>query len=328
MSSDQRRGASAGWRHGRIWAAIFLLAGCQAENQSEQFQGYIEAEYLYMASPRGGALINLSVERGQTVTSNAPLFPLDPEPETTARRQAEERVQQYRAQWEDLKKGLRPSEIAALEAKRNQALASLSLAERELKRVDSLYQSQVVPIDDFDRARSTHDLYQAQVAELNAQLETARLGARSDALESARAALEAAQAELAQADWNLRQKAQASPAAGVVHDTLFRPGEWVAPGNPVVVLLPPDQLKVRFFVPQDALSRMQPGAKIKVSFDGAPHPFDAHISYVSTQAEFTPPVIYSQQTRNKLVFMIEARFETGETRDLRPGQPVDVALAP
>ena len=306
--------------------AILFCVGCNPPNNPTAFQGYIEAEYLYMASPRGGQLKSLEVERGQRVESGAILFELDPEPEESERRQASDQLLQARAQWEDLKKGQRPSEIAAQEAKRNQALASLSLAEKEFKRVEELYQDQIVPIDDLDRVRTTRDLYQAQVAELTAEIETARLGARTDAIQAAEAAVSVAEAALRQAEWNLAQKSQSAPTAALVHDTVYRPGEWVASGNPVVVLLPPSRLKVRYFVPQAALSKMNPGARVQIGFDGAPKPFIGHINYVSTQAEFTPPVIYSQQTRAKLVFMIEAAFETNDTDALRPGQPVDVTL--
>jgi HlyD family secretion protein len=111
-----------------------------------------------------------------------------------------------------------------------------------------------------------------------------------------------------------------------VQDTLYRAGEWVATGNPVVELLPPANIKVRFFVPQAALPRIKPGQTVSVTFDGGPHAYSATVNFISTQAEFTPPVIYSRENRSKLVFMIEAKFSPADAADLRPGQPVDVEL--
>ena len=106
----------------------------------------------------------------------------------------------------------------------------------------------------------------------------------------------------------------------------IRPGEFVAAGNPVVALLPPENLKVRFFVPQEKLPQIKTGGTVSVKADGAAHPFTATVNYISTQAEYTPPVIYSRETRAELVFMIEAKFSPADAAQLRPGQPVDVEL--
>jgi HlyD family secretion protein len=111
-----------------------------------------------------------------------------------------------------------------------------------------------------------------------------------------------------------------------VHDTLYRSGEFVAAGNPVVVLLPPENLKVRFFVPQEKLPQIKTGGTVSVKADGAARAFSATVNYISTQAEYTPPVIYSRETRAELVFMIEAKFSPADAAELRPGQPVDVEL--
>ena len=112
-----------------------------------------------------------------------------------------------------------------------------------------------------------------------------------------------------------------------MQDTLYRQGEYVAAGSPVVELLPPDHLKVRFFVPEEWVARVKVGATAQVSFDGGKAPLTATISYISTEAEYTPPVIYNRENRASLVYMIEARFAPSDAADVRPGQPVDVQLA-
>lgn len=317
----RRSGSLAG-----LAAVLAALAACNPAPPAGTYQGYLEAEYVYVASPLGGALESLEVERGRAVTAGEALFELDEEPEASLVQQAEEGARQAEARLEDLRKGQRPSELASIEALRDQARSSLELAELELARVENLYRDEVVPAEELDRARTQRELYEAQVARYTAELQTARLGGRTDAVDAAEAAAAAASAELTRARWNLGQKAQSSPVTGVVHDTLYRPGEWVGPGNPVVVLLPPENLKVRFFVPERELAGVQPGQAVQVHIDGAPAPYLARVSYVSTRAEFTPPVIYSRETRAKLVFMVEARFASPDASDLRPGQPVDVTL--
>jgi HlyD family secretion protein len=292
------------------------------------FQGYIEGEYVYVAAPVGGQLQELSVSRGESVKAGQPLFQLDPEPEQSDLKQAEQRLAQVTARLANLTKGLRPTELAALEASLASAKADARLAEAELKRFSQLQEERVVSLEEMDRARSRDDAARAAVSRLQADLETARLGAREDEVAAAQAEVEAARAVRDQARWVVDQKRQSAPGKGVVDDTLYRVGEWVAAGRPVVSLLPPENVKVRFFVPEPELAPVQVGAPVSISFDGATGPVHATISYISTQAEFTPPVIYSRENRAKLVFMVEAKFAPGTVGVLHPGQPVDVRKGP
>jgi HlyD family secretion protein len=298
--------------------AVALLAGC-SPGPANVFQGYIEGEYVYVASPFGGALTNLAVARGDAVTNGQLLFQLDRQPEADALAQAEKNLAQAKAQLADLKKGKRPTEIAALQAQLDRAKANLKLAADDLARREKLGGADVISREELDQARAQRDADQAQVDQLAADLETAKLGAAEDAVASQRAARDKAQ-------WSLDQKQQFAPTNAVIHDTLYRPGEFVAAGNPVVVLLPPANLKVRFFVPQAELPRIHVGGTVSVRPDGVPQPLAATINYLSTQAEYTPPVIYSRQTRADLVFMIEAVFSPADATQLRPGQPVDVEV--
>ncbi|HTK88491.1 MAG TPA: HlyD family efflux transporter periplasmic adaptor subunit, partial [Nitrospiraceae bacterium] len=143
---------------------------------------------------------------------------------------------------------------------------------------------------------------------------------------AAEANLQAVEAALTKAEWDLSQKHQIAPQAGLVFDTLYREGEWVPAGRPVVVLLPPQNIKVRAFVSENRIGRIHPGDRIRVSVDGVQEPFIGTVSYISPHAEYTPPVIYSQESRSKLVFMIEAVFDPQTSVNLHPGQPVDVRL--
>jgi HlyD family secretion protein len=299
--------------------------GC-SRPPSNTFQGYIEAEYVHVAAPLPGTLESLAVARGQAVDAGAPLYTLESTAEIADLSETQHRLAQARANLDNLQKGKRPSEIAALEAALDHAHQALKLAQSELNRRLRLFDERVIAVEDLERAQTQRDLDQARVNQLVAELDTARLGARTDEIRSAEAQIESLLAARDRAQWAVDQKRVHAPTHGMVHDTLYRPGEWVAAGDPVVVLLPPTNLKVRFFVPQDRLASLQPGQTVSVHADGSAAPYPATINYISTRAEFTPPVIYSRDTRSKLIFLIEAAFSSDLSQQLRPGQPVDVRL--
>jgi HlyD family secretion protein len=256
--------------------AAFFVAGCSS-NSSNVFQGYIEGEYVYVASPLGGALTNLAVARGDEVKAGQLLFELERGSEAAAVQQAGKNLAQ--------------------------AKANLALSEAEFSRRQQLRNDQgVISAEELDQTRAQRDADQAQVESQTAALDKAR--------------------------WSFDQKQQFAPTYAFVHDTLFRLGEWVASGNPVVELLPPGNVKVRFFVPQEMLPRIKTGENVSVTFDGGKHAYSATVNYISTQAEFTPPVLYNRENRAKLIFMIEAKFSPVDAADLRPGQPVDVKISP
>jgi HlyD family secretion protein len=306
-------------------AAALLLAAC-ARRAPAGYQGYIEGEFVYIAAPLGGQLEKLAVTRGTRVEAGAPLFTLEQSAEFSALREAAERLRQSQARLADVKKGSRPSELAALEARLAQARTGAELSGRELERATRLHQTGVMSDDDFDRIRLNHEADTKQVTEIAAQLETAQLGGRADVISAAEADVAAAQAALDRAGWSVAQKTRAAPQAALVYDTLFRPGEFVAAGQPVVSLLPPANVKVRFFVSEADFAAFKAGDHVKVAITGQ-LTLDARISYLSPQPEYTPPILYNRENRSKLVFMVEAVFEGAAARDLHPGQPVDVSLA-
>ncbi|HKW31332.1 MAG TPA: efflux RND transporter periplasmic adaptor subunit, partial [Verrucomicrobiae bacterium] len=223
--------------------AASFISGC-SPNSSNEFQGYIEGEYVFAASPLSGTLQQLVVARGDRVETGQRLFQLERRSEADAARQASNNLAQ--------------------------AQTSLALSEAEYARREQLRGDQgVISAEELDQARAQRDADQAQV--------------------------EAQTAALAKANWSFEQKEQFAPTNAFVQDTLYRVGEWVAAGKPVVELLPPANLKVRFFVPETVLANIRPGQTVQVTFDGGKDNYSATVNYISTQAEFTPPVIYSQQ---------------------------------
>ncbi len=303
-------------------ALLASLAACSRQ-PAGHWQGYIEGEFVHVAAPLAGRLEKLSVQRGQRIEAGAPLFALEQSAETAALREAAQRLRQTQARLADLKKGQRPTELEAMEARLAQARNAAQLSGLELERITRLYETKVVSTDDHDRARLNHERSQNLVAELEAQLATAQLGARSDAVVAAEAEAAAAQAALDRAGWSVAEKNQTAPKTALVYDTLFRPGEFVPAATPIVSLLPPENIKVRFFVPEAEFAALKAGDTVRVALTGQ-NPLEARISYLSPRPEYTPPVLYNRENRAKLVFLVEAVFEPATARDLHPGQPADV----
>jgi HlyD family secretion protein len=305
--------------------AALALAACGG-SQPPALQGYVEGEYVRVAAPFAGTLVDLQTERGRQVQPGTPLFALEAENEDAARREAEERLRKAGAQLEDLRKGKRPSEIDQARAQLSQAEVAASYSEKEWQRQLDLVKKGFVSQSAADQARSTRDRDHDRVVELRNALATVAAGARPDEIRAAEHEAAAAKESLAQADWKLRQKSVASSVAGTVTDTLFVRGEWVPAGAPVVSLLPPANVKARFFVPEEKLGAIKVGQPVKLACDGCGAPIEARVSFIAPQAEYTPPVIYSKNNRAKLVFMVEARPSAADAAKLHPGQPVDVTL--
>jgi HlyD family secretion protein len=302
--------------------ATAALAGC-LDDKPPHYQGYVEGEYVRVGVPGSGTLVRLAVKRGDQVKAGDLLFELDCTAETAARDQAAARLRQAKAELEDLTKGKRPPEVDEVAAQKRQAEASLALAELRLARQQRLYAARASSKEALDTAQSDLDRYRARVAELAAKLDTMNLAARVDQIRAAQAAVGMAGAELARAEWQLGQRAGQAAAPALVFDTLYQQGEFVAAGSPVVTLLPPGNLKIRFFVPEPALSGLKLGQRVKLGCDGCAGDLAAVIRYIAPQAEYTPPVIFSRESRSKLVYMVEA-WPVGGAERLHVGQPLDV----
>ena len=302
-----------------------MLAACQPA-PSAVYPGYAEGEYVRLAAPFAGSLTTLNVKRGDQVAANAPLFALEQENERAARAEAAARLMRAQAQLNNLGTGKRPDEIAAIRAQLAQADAAQKLSASELARTEPLVVAKFLSPTKLDEARSALERDRARVSELSSQLKVAQLAGRPDEIAAAAAEVKAANELLVQADWKLAQKSQRAPMAAVVVDTLYTRGEWVQAGAPVVSLLPPENIKVRFFIPEKLLSAIKIGQTVQVACDGCAAPLTAAITFVSPQAEYTAPLIYSKENRASLVFLIEARPKAEDAVKLHPGQPVEVKL--
>ncbi len=306
-------------------ALVATLSGCNG-SANDAFPGYAEGEYIRVAAPFAGNLDTLSVKRGDRVTANAPLFALEQENERASREEARSRVRRAQSQLEDLRKGKRPDEIAAIRAQLAQGEAALALSTADYQRQEQLVAAKFISPARLDESRTAQQRDRARVAELGAQLRVAQLAGRADEIAAAAAEVKAAEDQLAQADWKVAQRSQRAPQSALVADTLYTQGEWVPAGMPVVSLLPAENIKVKFFIPEQLLGAVTIGQPVQVHCDGCEAPLSARISFIAPQAEYTAPLIYSKENRATLVFMIEARTTPDTALKLHPGQPVEVRV--
>jgi HlyD family secretion protein len=309
-----------------ISLVLLLLMVSSCEDNTNRFQGYVEGEYIYVASPIEGRLDKLLVSRGQMIEAGAPLFALEQENEAAAERQAREQLDAAQSQLEDIKKGKRPVELNVYRAQLQQAVTAEHLSATQLKRDEQQLKIGAISQAQLDSSRDTNHRDKEKIDELRNQLSSAELPSREKQIQAQESQVKAAQAVLEQAQWKLNQKSVKSTEACLVFDTLYVQGEWVAAGNPIVSLLPPGNIKVRFFVPETEVGKIKTGEAVMMHCDGCAQDVAATVTYISPQSEYTPPVIYSNTTRGKLVFMIEARPKPEDAPKLHPGQPVEVIL--
>ena len=306
-------------------AALAALGGC-GDSAPRGYQGYVEGEYVHVASPIGGRLDRLAVKRGDAIAPGAPLFALEAVSETAAQRQALEQLRAAEAQLADLRQGKRPPELDVTRAKLAEARAEAQKSATRLARDEAQFKVGGIARAQLDDTRAAHDADVARVRSLESEVQVGELPSRTDQIRAQTAQVAAARAALEQAQWKLDQKTVTSTREGAVVDTLYREGEYVKEGSPIVRMLPPTNVKVRFFVPQAHLGEIAVGRAASVRCDGCAAAVPVTVSFIASEAEYTPPIIYSNETRAKLVFMVEARTAVDDAAKLRPGQPVSVTL--
>ena len=317
-------------RSRRLAAALALVSvavlSCCTRPATHGYEGYVEGKYVYVASPQGGRLEELSVARGDLINASHPLFTLDGEPEASALRQAEELLRADQDRLADIQTGKRPPEIAVIRAQIAQAETELQKSRDLLKSYEQQFAAGGISETDLITARAAVASNDAIVRQYQSNLDVAELPGREQQLRAQAGVIAADRAAVQQAEWKLQQKQVTSPRNGLVFDTLYRPGEWVPAGSPLVQLLPPENVEVRFFVPESAVGSLKLGQNVSVHCDGCATAVPAAISFISNQVEYTPPVIYSNENRSKLVFMVIAKPSPDKAPLLHPGQPLEVSL--
>lgn len=288
--------------------------------------GYVEGDYVLIAPVETARVVSLDVARGDRFSDGQALVHLERQDAEIAVAQAKAARAQASSQLADLKQGKRAEEIAMIEASLNSARAQLAEAKRKLARASDLKSRGIASQADLDAASTNQELAEAKVAELEANLAASRLPARADQIKAAEAALEQANAALDNAKWRLDNRVLEAPADGTVSDIVRNPGEVSGPAAPVLTVLPDGAVKLKLYVPEKSRSSIEPGTRLTVRCDGCGGGLTATVNYVAPDPEFTPPVIYSLENRQKLVYLVEARPDDEGRHVLQPGQIVDVVL--
>ena len=306
------------------FAWIAALPFCAPPDES--LVGYVEGEYVAVA-PIDVARINAEfVRRGDALKPGDAIARLESADAEIALRNAEAALTQTQSDLANLQKGRRPEEIAALDATLKAAQATAQDAGRTFQRRQSLLDRGYTSQAEYDAAKTALDVASARVHELATNLAVAKLPARADEIASAEAKVAQSRAARDAAQWRLGQRTLSAPSAGLVSDIVRRPGDVAGPQAPVVSFLPDGAIKLKVYVPQARLAGLSIGQPVQVRCDGCPSGLSADVTYIAREPEFTPPVIYSLQSRQTLVYLIEARPSPNRPLGLQPGQIVDVTF--
>ncbi len=269
-----------------LFAGVFLFTGCTSPNDS--LQGYVEGELRYIASNFPGELLQLNVRRGDSVKIKQSLFVLEEQPEQSNYNVALNKVSAAKAQ------------VNVLESE-------IKLAELRYDRRMKLRKKNYVSQEEVDIERNFLEVSKKK-------------------LDAALANEKAAKDDLTRQTWQANKKRYETPISGLVFDTYFKPGEFVPAGQPVLALLALEDIKFVFFITEYQYNTIKQGNRVSVTCDGCKGPLYGTVYYISPKPEFTQPQIYSEQTRQKLTYLIEAHPDPSSASQLHPGQPISVRL--
>lgn len=308
-----------------FWCSIPVLANLLSCGVNPPLAvGYVEGEYVLLAPIEVAQVETMLVRRGERVEAGQTLARFESRDASIAVAQAEAGVAVARAQLADLKVGKRPEEIGVLAATLDSHRAQAQLSRRTLDRTQDLFRRGTATQAQLDQARTQVEVDEAMIGQAEANLAVARLPARPETIRAAENQLRQAEQTLEEARWRLSKRVLVAPSAGRVDDVIRDPGDIAGPSAPVLSLLPEGAVKLKVYVPEADFAKVKPGAGLTVRCDACGEGLTAEVSYVSPEPEFTPPVIYSLETRQKLVYLVEAR--PAASTALQPGQIVDVEL--
>lgn len=319
----------------RKFAIILIILGLliywlfiAGHQQSNQLPGYIEGDLVYIKPQVNGQLLHWQVTKGEQITSGETLFTIDPSTYRYQQQEAQAALNAAEANYKNLLTGKRESYLNTIESQIEQAQAQEALDKITYQRDAQLYHQASISAQEFDQAKSAYDAAKANVAALQQELVSAKLPARDQEIANAKALVKQQQAALQLAHWYLQQTTVKAPLPGTLFDVYSYAGEQLTTGEPVASILNPTHVHLVFYIPEKSLSSLHLGQTIQFDVDGASHAFDAKISYISAEAAYTPPVLYSQNSRQELSYKIEAvpLQTTHTTQRWQVSQPVSVTV--
>ena len=316
--------------------AVIGLAGLaggawwlQRNGQAPGWQGYVDADYVTIGPTQSGLLTTLSVRRGDTIAKGAKLFDQDDTDDRAARDQARASLAQAKAVLINLQTASRDTEIAQAAANVADLRAARDRIAQDLERNMRLMHAGATPKQTVEQGQQDLASAAAKVRGAEAKLDEDRSPTgRENEIAAQQAVVLQQEAALTAAQWRFDQRHVVAPAGGRIADTMAQPGEMLNAGTPVVSLLPAENIFVRFFVREADLARIRIGQTVTIGCDSCAKDLVARVSFIAPQPEYTPPVIFSEDTRSKLVWLIEARPAPSDAAILSPGQPVTVRAAP
>ncbi|WP_425053614.1 HlyD family secretion protein [Psychromarinibacter sp. S121] len=287
--------------------------------------GYVEGEFVLVAPVATARIEEIGLRRGDPVSAGDVLVRLEQQDAAIALAEAEAALEAAKARLANLGEGKRTEELEVIEANLASARAQAAEIAKEAARVKSLVDRGVSPIAQYDEVQTRLDVANAHVVEVEANLAVARLPARDYEIAAAEAEVAQTRASVEAARWQLDRRTVYAASDGRIHEVLRRVGEIAGPQAPVLTMLPEGAVFLRLYMPETAISGIDIGTELRVNCDGCSDDARATVSYIADEPEFTPPVIYSLENRQKLVYMVEAQ-PSGDTTRLKPGQIVDVVL--
>lgn len=268
--------------------SVICLTSCKPKDD-KLLPGYIEGKYTYISASYSGILKSLYVKKGKEIKVDQQLFSLELRPELDELLIAQAQVNQALNNTEALK-------------------IDCDLKNTLLDHKTRLYQKKAITKEEVDSSAAS---YQSAYANLK----------------SAEDNIRSLQANVQKLEWIIKQKTVNSPISGVTFDIYYNIGEFVTSGSPVVSLLDASQVKIIFYIPEILLSKLKLDQLIQVACDNCNKPIKGKIVYISNAAEYTPPVIYSDTIREKLVYRIEAEpLSPAFPLEVYPGQPITVKI--
>ncbi|EMP4201650.1 TPA: HlyD family efflux transporter periplasmic adaptor subunit [Klebsiella variicola] len=302
-----------------------MITGCDNKPEN-RLSGYSHGEFVYLSYSSTAKIEQLFIKKGDNVTPGQELVKIESFDAQNIFLRAEEKLSAESALLRNLESGERPEELDIIRAQIKKARSAESQVKRQLERYRNLYASRAISLAEWEDIRDELTQKGAQVEELINQLKARQLPARQDEISKQLSMVAAAKLERDKALWDVQQTTIVSPVNAKVFDIIYRAGERPTAGRPIISLLPPENIKVRFFIPEAMLGKFKIGTKVKLICDGCAEPIVGVINYISPEAEFTPPVIYSTKRREKLTFMAEAVPARKQAERMKIGQPFDVEV--
>ena len=300
------------------------LIGCHSNTHEKQYIGYVEAQNTYLAAPYSGTLDTLAIGRGEAVKKGQFLLQLDRNPQAIILEKNAADIAQAQHILQDLINPRRPEEINAIMAQIAQVEAHITLAQLRVTRYQKLFKQNAASKDVLDTTLENLNQQQKLKDQYQANLNLAKHGARDEQIQAQRKQVESLMILQKEMQWELAQKRIVAPDGGIIFDTYFTRGEFVKAGQPVLSLLSPQNLFAVFFVPAQVLGNLKKGQRITLKKAGQGSSKAATIDYISPEAEYLPPLVYSRDNYDKLVFRIKARIS--DFHDFQPGMPLVVII--